>query len=110
MENTAPGASCVTAIEKWLQEVDPEFSLYLQQKQQSQDTTVLSGTAATNSVAEAAARRRRKLKCPLQLHPQHVLILEAYTLLNEHEMVQNKLTSDGKHGDVIVQCVIVKCI
>jgi hypothetical protein len=76
-------AAAVGHIEKWLLEADALYGEYDSE----------NGAASnTNSAMESVLLRRRKLKCPMQLHPRSKLVVEAYALLAD---LQARLNSPG---------------
>jgi hypothetical protein len=76
-------AAAVGHIEKWLLEADALYGEYDSE----------NGAASnTNSAMESVLLRRRKLKCPIQLHPRSKLVVEAYALLAD---LQARLNTPG---------------
>ncbi len=84
---TAAGPPAIAHIEKFLQEADPEYMQYTNCTITTQCTgslSVINTPSIPQSAQTVAAERRRRTRCPLQLHPNHRLLVHAYDLLLEH--------------------------
>jgi hypothetical protein len=75
----------VAHIEKFLQEADPEYVQYTTCSLLPTGAGTVASAAGAGQTAQAtAAERRRRQKCPVQLHGDHLLLGAAYALLVEH--------------------------
>lgn len=99
-------------IEQFLQEADSEYGLYgscalstrcADFRDAHCPAAVHTAGAGVVSAQAQALERRRKLKCPVQLHPHHVLLDEAYKLLHEHLLVHYRQAENSGAG--MIKCV-----